>query len=159
MLVLIYSLSATDGRSSQMSAKLNACKTAPTWVLRPSVRPSIPLFLMRSYLTAAPCRAPVKMRCPPPPPPPAAAAAVLAVLSVLLRLDVLFAQQAEVKQSGGSGQGDRPGATKKSQPHIVFILIDDQVGPAGTGTTLHHGLQTNSDVSVKRCAFLTRRLD
>lgn len=77
------------------------------------------------------------MRCPPHP-PAAAAAAVLAVLSVLLRLDMVFSQHPVVKQSGRNNHNDRPGATKKNQPHIVFILIDDQVGPAGAETASHH---------------------
>lgn len=94
-----------------------------------------------------------------PPHPPAAAAAVLAVLSVLLRLDVLFAQQPKAKQSGWNSQSDRPGGPKKNQPHIVFILIDDQVGPAGISISiimprLREIIETNRDVSVKRCAQL-----
>lgn len=97
------------------------------------------------------------MRCPPHP-PAAAAAAALAVLSVLLRPDMLFAQQSKVKQSGRSGQSDRPGAPKKNQPHIVFILIDDQVGPAGVATASEI-IETNCEVPVKRCIFLARRLD
>nr|XP_046264225.1 arylsulfatase I-like isoform X2 [Scatophagus argus] len=55
-----------------------------------------------------------------------AAAAALAVLSVFLSLDPLCAQRSEAIQHDGNTQREEAGVKKKSQPHIVFILIDDQ---------------------------------
>lgn len=55
---------------------------------------------------------------------PAAAAAALTALSVLLTLDCLSAHRPPNNQI--QQQTDET-AQKKNQPHIVFILTDDQV--------------------------------
>lgn len=60
----------------------------------------------------------------------AAAAAALTVLSVLLSLDGLSAHRSEPnqveQQSGRDVVNDEAAQQKKNQPHIIFILIDDQ---------------------------------
>ena len=59
-----------------------------------------------------------------------AAAAALTVLSVFLGLDFLSAHRPEPdlteKQNGSDIRSDEA-AQKKNPPHIIFILIDDQV--------------------------------
>ncbi|KAK5860392.1 hypothetical protein PBY51_021873 [Eleginops maclovinus] len=58
----------------------------------------------------------------------AAAAAALAVLSVFCGLDQLSAQRAKPNQNqtDRNTQTDETEVKKKKQPHIIFILIDDQ---------------------------------
>lgn len=56
---------------------------------------------------------------------PAAAAAALTALSVLLTLDCLSAHRPPNNQI--QQQTDETAQKKKNQPHIVFILTDDQV--------------------------------
>ncbi len=80
------------------------------------------LFYVVVVVVVVPCRAAaVKMQ----------AAAALTVLSVFFSLDGLSAHRSEPDQT--QHQNDRNAQTdgtepeKKNQPHIVFILIDDQV--------------------------------
>lgn len=56
---------------------------------------------------------------------PAAAAAALTALSVLLTLECLSAHRPPNNQI--QQQTDETAQKKKNQPHIVFILTDDQV--------------------------------
>lgn len=53
----------------------------------------------------------------------AAAVAALTLLGVILGPDFLSAQQPDDTNTWGHDAGGE----KKNQPHIVFILIDDQV--------------------------------
>ncbi|XP_054870617.1 arylsulfatase I-like [Amphiprion ocellaris] len=60
----------------------------------------------------------------------AAAAAALTVLSVFLSLDGLLAHRSEPnqiqQQNDRNAQNEEVEQNKKNQPHIIFILIDDQ---------------------------------
>lgn len=56
-------------------------------------------------------------------PPPAA----VVLWSLLCSLDVLSAQQPKPNLSDTNAPNNEPGAKSSSQPHIIFILIDDQV--------------------------------
>lgn len=125
-------------QASLTFAKSNICKTAPTWALCPSCRAT----MFRSCCCPPQCSPVVRMRRPP---PAAAAAAALAVLSVLLRLDVSSAQQPKTKHSGRNGQSDWTRAPKRNQPHIVFILIDDQVGQLTASHEQGHVCQQTVD--------------
>lgn len=55
----------------------------------------------------------------------AAAAAALTVLSVFLSLDRLSAHRPQHKQV--QQQTDEAAQKRRNQPHIIFILTDDQV--------------------------------
>lgn len=57
----------------------------------------------------------------------AAAAAALTVLSVFCSLDGLSAQRPEPNQTDSHAGNEEAGPKKKNQPHILFILTDDQV--------------------------------
>lgn len=54
-------------------------------------------------------------------------AAVLTVLSVFFGLGCLSAHRSKPDQNDRNAQSGEAGEKKKNQPHIVFILIDDQV--------------------------------
>lgn len=134
---MIYSQPAVDGRPLTF-AKSNICKTAPTWAPCPSCR---------AATFRSPCRPlqgppAVRMRRPP---PAAAVVAALAVLSALLRLDASSTQQPKAKHSGRNSQSGGTGAPKRNQPHIVFILIDDQVGQLITSREQGHVCQQTVD--------------
>lgn len=126
-------------QASLTFAKSNICKTAPTWALCPSCRAA--MFRSRCCPLQGSPAGRMRRR----PPPAAAAAAALAVLSVLLRLDVSSAQQLKTKHGGRNGQSDGTGAPKRNQPHIVFILIDDQVGQLITSHEQGHVCQQTVD--------------
>ncbi|KAM8728427.1 arylsulfatase I-like isoform 2-T2 [Acanthopagrus schlegelii] len=55
-----------------------------------------------------------------------ASAAVLTLLSVFFGLGCLSAHRSKPDQNDRNAQSDEAGEKKKNQPHIVFILIDDQ---------------------------------
>lgn len=95
---------------------------APTQTFLSSGALSVPASSACSCLVvAAPCRAPaVKMR------PPATSAA-LTWLSVFFSLDCLSAHWSNPTQGERNTLSNETGVTKRNQPHILFILIDDQV--------------------------------
>ncbi len=115
---MIYSDSATDGMLVRICADSDVFELCFPGVLFAKV-----LAVLFCVVGFVPCRAPAGTM--------QAAAAALAVLSVFFSLDGLSALRFKRNQNQHQNERNTPkqetGAKKKNQPHILFILTDDQV--------------------------------